>query len=90
MMGWNIAPGLRRSFPSEHWRIIPERLWSEAREEAFDAVRDDEPLQLTGSDIDPKAIEIAQASAKSAGFGRDIAFHVLPAAKIKPEATTAA
>ncbi|MEK4357012.1 class I SAM-dependent RNA methyltransferase [Paenibacillus sp. FSL M7-1455] len=85
MMGWNIAPGLRRSFPSEHWRIIPERLWSEAREEAFDAVRDDEPLQLTGSDIDPKAIEIAQASAKSAGFGRDIAFHVLPAAKIKPE-----
>lgn len=85
MMGWNIAPGLRRSFPSEHWRIIPEQLWTETREEAFDAVRDDEPLQLTGSDIDPKAIEVAQAAAKSAGFGRDIAFHVMPAAKIKPE-----
>ena len=22
MMAWNIAPGLRRSFPSEHWDII--------------------------------------------------------------------
>lgn len=85
MMGWNIAPGLRRSFPSEHWRIIPEELWAEAREEAFDSVQDDEPLQLTGSDIDPQAIEVAKAAAKSAGFGREITFNVLPAAKAKPE-----
>ncbi|MCJ8010345.1 class I SAM-dependent RNA methyltransferase [Paenibacillus sp. KQZ6P-2] len=85
MMGWNIAPGLRRSFPSEHWRIIPEQLWTEAREEAYDSVQDDEPLQLTGSDIDPQAIEVAKAAAKSAGFGREITFNVLPAAKAKPE-----
>ncbi|GIP27689.1 RNA methyltransferase [Paenibacillus sp. J23TS9] len=85
LMGWNIAPGLRRSFPSEHWRIIPENFWAEAREEAFDSVQDDEPLQLTGSDIDPQAIEVAKAAAKSAGFGREITFNVLPAAKAKPE-----
>lgn len=85
LMGWNIAPGLRRSFPSEHWRVIPENLWAEAREEAFDSVQDDEPLQLTGSDIDPQAIEVAKAAAKSAGFGREITFNVLPAAKAKPE-----
>ncbi|WP_025689852.1 THUMP domain-containing class I SAM-dependent RNA methyltransferase, partial [Paenibacillus zanthoxyli] len=85
MMAWNIAPGLRRSFPSEHWPAIPPEAWQTAREEAFDAVRDDDPLQLTGSDIDPKAIEIAQAAAKSAGLSGEITFSVLPAAKSRPE-----
>ncbi|NGM84543.1 class I SAM-dependent RNA methyltransferase [Paenibacillus sp. 7124] len=85
MMAWNIAPGLRRSFPSEHWPAIPPEAWQTAREEAFDAVRDDIPLQLAGSDIDPKAIEVAQAAAKSAGLSGEIAFSVLPAAKARPE-----
>lgn len=85
LLGWNIAPGLRRSFPSEHWPAIPEELWSEAREEAFDAVQDDEPLQLTGSDIDPKAIEVAKAAAKSAGLAGEIDFQVLPASKAHPQ-----
>ncbi|KAA8999839.1 class I SAM-dependent RNA methyltransferase [Paenibacillus spiritus] len=85
MIAWNIAPGLRRSFPSEHWPLLPKQLWEEAREEAFDAVRDDVPLQLAGSDIDPKAIEVAEAAAKSAGFAKEIAFSVLPAAKARPE-----
>ncbi|MNH76017.1 Ribosomal RNA large subunit methyltransferase K/L [compost metagenome] len=85
MIGWNIAPGLRRSFNSENWPIIPEELWQEAREEAFDAVRDDIPLQITGSDIDGEAIEIAMAAAKSAGLGKEITFKKLPAASITPE-----
>jgi putative N6-adenine-specific DNA methylase len=85
MIAWNIAPGLRRSFPSEHWPVIPKRLWEEAREEAFDAVRDDYPLQLTGTDIDPEAIEIAEAAAKSAGLSGEITFKVMAAAKARPE-----
>lgn len=85
LLGWNIAPGLRRSFPSEHWPAIPEELWSEAREEAFDAVQDDQPLQLTGSDIDPKAIEVAKAAAKSAGLAGEIDFQVIPASKAHPQ-----
>ncbi|WP_433943731.1 THUMP domain-containing class I SAM-dependent RNA methyltransferase [Paenibacillus sp. SN-8-1] len=85
MIGWNIAPGLRRSFNSENWPVIPEELWQEAREEAFDAVRDDIPLQITGSDIDGEAIEIAMAAAKSAGLGKEITFKKLPAASITPE-----
>lgn len=85
MIGWNIAPGLRRSFNSENWPIIPDELWQEAREEAFDAVRDDIPLQITGSDIDGEAIEIAMAAAKSAGLGKEITFKKLPAASITPE-----
>ena len=85
MIGWNIAPGLRRTFNSERWPIVPEALWEEAREEAFDAVRDDIPLQIAGSDIDPNAIEVAEAAVKKAGFAKEIKLSVLPVAKAKPE-----
>lgn len=85
MIGWNIAPGLRRSFSSEAWPIIGQDAWEAAREEAYDAVKDDIPLQIAGSDIDPKAIEVAEASAKSAGLGKEITFRTLPIAKAKPE-----
>ena len=85
MQAWNIAPGLRRSFPSEHWGIIGDKLWEAAREEAFDAVTDDIPLHIAGSDIDPKAIEVAKAAAKSAGLAGEIDFKILPAAKALPE-----
>src|SRR5690606_10020349 len=51
MIGWNIAPGLRRSFPSEEWDRVTPKLWEQAREEAYDAVKDDVPLNIVGSDI---------------------------------------
>lgn len=85
MIGWNIAPGLRRSFNSEGWPLLPDELWEAAREEAYDAVKDDIPLQISGSDIDPGAIEIADAAVKKAGFGKDIKLSVLPVAKAKPQ-----
>ncbi|AJS59461.1 N-6 DNA methylase [Paenibacillus sp. IHBB 10380] len=85
MIGWNIAPGLRRSFPSEHWNNVPKSLWNDASEEAFDSVRDDFPLQLTGSDMDSRAIEVAEAAAKSAGLSGVIDFQVLPASQIRPQ-----
>ncbi|HEY4389977.1 MAG TPA: class I SAM-dependent RNA methyltransferase [Paenibacillus sp.] len=83
MIGWNIAPGLRRSFNSENWPAIPEELWQDARDEAIDSVRDDIPLNIGGSDIDPKAIEVAQAAAKSAGLAKELTFQTLPAARIQ-------
>ncbi|UHA72566.1 THUMP domain-containing class I SAM-dependent RNA methyltransferase [Paenibacillus sp. 481] len=85
MIGWNVAPGLRRTFSSEGWPIIPDSVWEDARDEAFDAVQDDIELQLTGSDISPEAIELAKAAAKSAGFAREIDFHVAPISKARPE-----
>ncbi|MBP2001327.1 putative N6-adenine-specific DNA methylase [Paenibacillus shirakamiensis] len=85
LIGWNIAPGLRRTFNSEPWPVIGEELWEQAREEAYDAVRDDIPLNIAGSDIDSEAIEIAMAAAKSAGLGNEITFTRQPAASIVPE-----
>ncbi|MDU4696720.1 MAG: class I SAM-dependent RNA methyltransferase, partial [Paenibacillus sp.] len=85
MIGWNIAPGLRRTFNAERWPVIPAELWQQARDEAIDAVRDDVPLNIAGSDIDPDAIEIAKAAAKSAGLANEIKFDCLPAVKIQPQ-----
>lgn len=82
MIGWNIAPGLRRSFPSQHWHRMDESMWSLAREEAYDALKDDVELQIFGSDIDHEAIEVARAAAKSAGLAKEIQFDVLPVAKM--------
>ncbi|MEO3944151.1 class I SAM-dependent RNA methyltransferase [Gorillibacterium sp. CAU 1737] len=82
LMGWNIAPGLRRHFSAESWPRVSEELWEQAREEAYDAVKDDIPLEITGSDIDPNAIEVAQAAAKSAGLAKELKLKVLPVAKV--------
>lgn len=85
MIGWNIAPGLRRTFNSENWPMVPEELWERAREEAFDSVKDDIPLHITGSDIDPQALEIAAAAVKKAGFAKDIKLQQMAVSRIKPE-----
>ncbi|MFX3633825.1 MAG: class I SAM-dependent RNA methyltransferase [Candidatus Pristimantibacillus sp.] len=85
MIAWNIAPGLRRSFNSEGWPLVPAELWDKARDEAFDAVKDNVPLQIAGSDIDPYAIEVAEAAVKKAGFAKEIKLNVMPVSKIKPQ-----
>lgn len=84
MIGWNLAPGLRRTFAAESWERISKKLWQRAREEAIDLCRDDIPLQITGSDIDPAAIDVAQASLKKAGLSSEIKLSVLPFSKVKP------
>jgi putative N6-adenine-specific DNA methylase len=85
MIAWNIAPGLRRTFAAEAWPIVPAALWHEAREEAFDLLRDDVPLNISGSDIDPAAIEVANAAAKAAGLAKELRFSVAPVAEVRPE-----
>lgn len=85
MIAWNIAPGLRRTFAAEAWPIVPAELWHAAREEAFDLLRDDVPLNISGSDIDPGAIEVAEAAAKAAGLAKELRFSVAPVAQVRPE-----
>lgn len=84
MIGWNLAPGLRRTFAAEAWPAVPEDLWAEAREEAYDLVRDDVPLEIAGSDIDSGAIDVALAAAKAAGLAKELSLRVLPVAKARP------
>jgi putative N6-adenine-specific DNA methylase len=85
MIGWNIAPGLRRNFAAEEWTsAMPPEIFAEAREEAFDLVHDDIPLQIAGSDISPDALDVARGAISKAGFANQIEVHELPVKKMKP------
>lgn len=69
LMGQNIAPGFNRSFASEEWALIKQKMWDEAFEEAEDLATYDQTLDITGSDVDHNVIQIASNNAKEAGLG---------------------
>ncbi len=66
MIAQNRAPGLMRAFAAQSWPFVPERLWDEARQEARESVKD-VPVDIEGSDIDPRSIDICKKHAKKAG-----------------------
>ena len=74
LIGQNIAPGFNREFVSEGWNWIDEKVWDEARIEAEDLAKYDQPLDITGSDIDHRLVKIAEENAFEAGFGDLITF----------------
>ncbi|MCQ6277868.1 class I SAM-dependent RNA methyltransferase [Bacillus sp. EB600] len=74
LIGQNIAPGFNREFVSEGWGWIPASVWKDARNEAEDLAKYDQPLDITGSDIDHRMVKIAQENAFEAGFGDIIQF----------------
>lgn len=70
MMLLNIAPGLLRKDQSfQYWLKHDPAIWSKIRNEAQNLIKDskDISIMLKGSDISPKAIQIAKDSAESAG-----------------------
>ncbi|MGL4972995.1 MAG: THUMP domain-containing class I SAM-dependent RNA methyltransferase [Culicoidibacterales bacterium] len=75
MKGRNMAPGINREFISENWRIIDKDIWRNTRKLAYDQINDLE-FKLSGSDIDPEAIEIAKENAEIAGVANYIDFSV--------------
>jgi putative N6-adenine-specific DNA methylase len=74
LIGQNIAPGFNREFVSESWNWIPSKVWEDVRTEAEDLANYDQPLDITGSDIDHRMVKIAQENANEAGFGDLINF----------------
>lgn len=85
LIGWNIAPGLRRKFNAEAWPNVAPALWEIAKEEAYDLLQDDKPLNIVGSDIDREAIESSLRNLRSAGMSKDIKVNVMPVSDITPE-----
>lgn len=61
-----IAPGARRSFAAEAFPQIPSAVWKNAREEAKDGERVTN-FRVFASDIDPRAVELAEHNARRAG-----------------------
>jgi putative N6-adenine-specific DNA methylase len=69
LIGQNIAPGFNREFASETWGFIRPKLWDQALDEAEQLANYDQKLQITGTDIDHKMIEVASMNALEAGLG---------------------
>ena len=76
----NIAPGLNRSFSAMDWKQFDKKIWKDAKEEARAREYHGE-YHITGSDIDPAAIEMAKENAKRAGVADIIRFEKADATK---------
>ena len=74
----NRAPGLERSFSAMHWKQIDRHVWDEEREAAI-AREFHGDYRIVGSDIDPKAVEIARENARRAGVDDVVRFELADA-----------
>lgn len=75
LMGANIAPGMNREFTAKAWgKLIREKIWQDAYDEAHDVIRHDVEMNIQGYDVDSDIIKCAIANAKAAGVDRHIHF----------------
>lgn len=85
MLARNMAPGLGRGFISEGWALFPKALWQQRREVARTAAKMEIPFRGIGSDIDPKAVKMAEDNAKRAGVADCLEFKVADVKEFKIE-----
>ena len=64
LLAHNIAPGQNRSFAAQRFAVLPSDIWRAEKERAAALVKVDTDFAAFGSDIDPRAIEIAQGCAQ--------------------------
>ncbi len=81
MMMTGTAPGLGRSFAAEEFLDIPEKIWTEARDEAR-SMRRATDFEVYASDIDPKMVELARGNIRRANMGAHIKCFERDATKI--------
>lgn len=80
LIALNRAPGLHRCFAAERWPSVPDKIWSQVREEAVSKEYHGS-YNIVGSDIDPAAIKIAVENAERAGVSDIVRFEVADACK---------
>ncbi|MFA5658310.1 MAG: class I SAM-dependent RNA methyltransferase, partial [Oscillospiraceae bacterium] len=68
----DVAPGMRRKFTAESWRIIPDEVWKNARKDAVSAVNKQGSFHAYGSDIDPDSVDLSRENAGKAGVSSKI------------------
>ncbi len=84
MLMTKTAPGLNRGFASESFAWLPEAVWENARDEAFDSITETD-FEAYASDISPEAVKIATENVRRAGMSKHIKVFVEDALKIKTE-----
>ncbi|GAA4071590.1 class I SAM-dependent RNA methyltransferase [Amphibacillus indicireducens] len=85
LIGQNIAPGFNREFASENWQFVEQKLWDAAFDEAEQLANYDQKLDITGTDIDPKMIQIAKQNAIEAGLADLIEWKQMAAQDFHPK-----
>ena len=78
----NRAPGLYRDFSAMKWAGFGSDIWTDAREAAR-AREYAGSYNILGSDIDPKAVEMAQEIARRAGVDDVVRFETADALQFK-------
>ncbi|MFA6033979.1 MAG: THUMP domain-containing protein [Myxococcota bacterium] len=79
MKALGIAPGLKRKrFGFMHWPEFDRNAWAEELSQARSLVKKPVKPFIFAYDIDPNAVEIARANAKSAGVADAITFNCQP------------
>lgn len=87
LIAHNIAPGLHRTFPSEHWgRVAAGGAWQTARDEAFDLANWDRQPDIVGSDVNAEVLELAQHHARAAGLSKSVTFRRLAVSQVQSDA----
>ncbi len=75
MMAAHMAPGVNRSFTAMTWNhLIPEREWTEVREEAKEEIDLNVETDIQGYDLDETMVEYARQNAHLAGVEHMIHF----------------
>lgn len=75
MMAAHMAPGVNRSFTAMTWNhLIPEREWTEVREEAKEEIDLNVETDIQGYDLDETMVEYARQNARLAGVEHMIHF----------------
>ncbi|MBR7926886.1 class I SAM-dependent RNA methyltransferase [Aerococcaceae bacterium zg-ZUI334] len=85
LIGHNIAPGFNRSFAAEEWSMLNPEVWQEVRDEAESLANYDIELDLLGTDIDHRMIEIAKQNALEAGVADSITFKQMQLSDYVPD-----
>lgn len=84
MIGRNIAPGLNRTFACQEWELIDPVIWKEEKKAAFESINYDTELNISGFDINKKAVEAARQNAEEAGVDDCVRFAKVDARKLRP------
>lgn len=85
MMGANIAPGLNRTFDSQSWPLIPQKIWVEEKKKAYTDIDFDAELNIYASDIDESAVASAKHNAEEAGVAEFINIHTAAISELQSE-----
>lgn len=86
LLGRAIAPGLRRRFAAMAWPAVGQAAWDAAREEALARAAWDRPLDITGSDLNPDMVALAQANATALGLSAGLRFKQMRATDFRAHA----